>query len=437
MLVFYSDYIFFLEENLAKYIVKKSDPLIGEVTISGAKNSVLPLMAATLLTEEETIIMDAPALKDVEIMCNILRSVGAKVVDYLESNVVEINAKEILTEEVPFDLVGKMRASILVLGPLLARQGKAKIALPGGCAIGDRPIELHIKGLTALGATIKENKDGWLDCKANKLVGATIYLDFPSVGATENLIMAASMAEGVTIIENAAQEPEIVDLANFINKMGGKVRGAGTDIIKIEGVSKLKGAKHNVIPDRIEAGTFMIAAAITRGEIMVKNVLPEHMRPIIAKLRECGIEIEEYEDTIIVRASGNKKLLSTDIKTLPYPGFPTDMQAQFMAFLTTVDGPSVVIESVFENRYMHVKELEKMGAKLRVQDRSAIIEGKKKLKGAKVDATDLRAGAAVVLAGFVAEGETEVSEIYHIERGYEKFVEKFRSLGGNIEKVDE
>ncbi len=421
---------------MAKYIVKKSDPLRGEIKISGAKNAVLPLMAAALLTEEEAIIMDAPDLKDVEIMCKLLKAMGVKVVDYLESNVIEIHAENIISEETPIELVKKMRASILVLGPLLARQGKAKIALPGGCAIGDRPIELHLKGLRALGAKIEVGNDGSLVCEAEKLVGTTIYLDFPSVGATENIMMAASMAEGITILENAAQEPEIVDLANFLNKMGAKIRGAGTDTIKIEGVSKLKGAKHNVIPDRIEAGTFMVAAAITKGEIMVKNVVPEHMRPIIAKLRECGVEVEEHEDTVIVR--GNKgKLVSTDIKTLPYPGFPTDMQAQFMSLLTIVEGSSVVIESVFENRYMHVKELEKMGAKLKVHDRSAIIEGKKELVGAEVKATDLRAGAAVVLAGFVAEGETLVSEIYHIERGYEKFVEKFRSLGGNIEKVEE
>ncbi len=425
-----------MEDNLAKFLVKKSDPLKGEIKISGAKNAVLPLMAAALLTEEEAIIMDAPDLKDVEIMCKLLKALGVKVVDYLESNVIEIHAENIILEEAPKELVQKMRASILVLGPLLARTGKARIALPGGCAIGDRPIELHLKGLKALGAKIEVDSEGCLCCEAEKLIGTTIYLDFPSVGATENIIMAASMAEGVTILENAAQEPEIVDLANFLNKMGAKIRGAGTDTIKIEGVERLKGAKHNVIPDRIEAGTFMVAAAITKGEIMVKNVVPEHMRPIIAKLRECGVEIEEHEDVVVVR--GNKgKLVATDIKTLPYPGFPTDMQAQFMALLTVAEGSSVVIESVFENRYMHVKELEKMGAKLKVHDRSAIVEGKKELFGANVKATDLRAGAAVVLAGFIAEGETEVSEIYHIERGYEKFVEKFRSLGGNIERIEE
>ena len=420
---------------MAKYIIEKSGPLKGEVTASGAKNAVLPLMAAALLSEQENIIMNAPALTDVKIMCDILKAVGADVVEYLESNVIEIHANKINTVEPPRELVEKMRASILILGPLLAREGKARIALPGGCAIGDRPIELHLKGLKALGAEIKEDRAGWLECKADKLIGATIYLDFPSVGATENIMMAASKAEGTTIIENAAQEPEIVDLANFLNKMGAKIRGAGTDIIKIEGTSSFKGVKHNVIPDRIEAATFMLAAAITRGEVLVKNVLPEHMRPIIAKLRECGVEVKELEDAVMVNAI-NRKLISTDIKTLPYPGFPTDVQAQFMAFLTVVEGSSVIIESVFENRYMHAKELEKMGAKLRVKDRTAIIEGGKALVGAKVKATDLRAGAAVVLAAFVAEGTTEVYDIYHIERGYEEFIEKFRALGANIGKVD-
>ncbi len=421
---------------MTKYLVSKSGPLRGEISISGAKNAVLPLMAATLLTDDECIIMDTPHLKDVEIMCELLRAMGAKVIDYLESNVVEIHAEDIKTTEAPVELVGMMRASILILGPLLARVGKARIALPGGCAIGDRPIELHLKGLKAMGVKINIDDEGWLNCEVDKLVGTTIYLDFPSVGATENIMMAAVRAEGTTILENAAQEPEIVDLANLLNKMGAKIRGAGTDKIRIEGTDKLHGAKHNVIPDRIEAGTFMVAAAMTRGNVFVKNILPEHITPVIAKLKECGVSIEEFEDGLIVK--GNEaKLISTNIKTLPYPGFPTDMQAQFMSFLTTVDGSSVVIETVFENRYMHVDELNVMGAKIRTDDRSAVIEGNAELIGSKVKATDLRAGAAVVLAGLVAEGETEVSEIYHIERGYEKFVEKLRSLGANIEKVEE
>lgn len=421
---------------MAKYIVRKSDPLRGQVEISGSKNAVLPIMSAALLTEEKCTILDAPALKDVETMCRLLEDLGSEVSQDLENNIVEIETKEISTHIASHELVKKMRASILVMGPLLARTGKARIALPGGCAIGDRPVELHFKGLRALGADINVDGAGVVRASADSLKGANIYLDFPSVGATENIIMAASMADGTTIIENAAQEPEIVDLATFLNKMGAKIKGAGTDTIKIEGVSVLRGAKHNVIPDRIEAGTFMVAAAITRGAILIKNVLPDHVKPVIAKLKECGVEVEATDEDVIVRGDVNP-LISTDIKTLPYPGFPTDMQSQFMAMLTTAEGSSIVIETVFENRYMHVRELNRMGAHIKTEDRCAIIEGKAKLKGSQVVATDLRAGAAVVLAGLVAEGETEISEIYHIERGYEDFADKIRSLGGKIEKVED
>jgi UDP-N-acetylglucosamine 1-carboxyvinyltransferase len=421
---------------VAKYIVRKSDPLRGQVEISGSKNAVLPIMSAALLTEEKCTILDAPALKDVEIMCRLLEDLGSEVSQDLENNIVEIETKEISTHIASHELVKKMRASILAMGPLLARTGKARIALPGGCAIGDRPVELHFKGLRALGADINVDGAGVVRASADSLKGANIYLDFPSVGATENIIMAASMADGTTIIENAAQEPEIVDLATFLNKMGAKIKGAGTDTIKIEGVSVLRGAKHNVIPDRIEAGTFMVAAAITRGAILIKNVLPDHVKPVIAKLKECGVEVEATDEDVIVRGDVNP-LISTDIKTLPYPGFPTDMQSQFMAMLTTAEGSSIVIETVFENRYMHVRELNRMGAHIKTEDRCAIIEGKAKLKGSQVVATDLRAGAAVVLAGLVAEGETEISEIYHIERGYEDFADKIRSLGGKIEKVED
>lgn len=421
---------------MAKYIVRKSDPLRGQVEISGSKNAVLPIMSAALLTEEKCTILDAPALKDVETMCRLLEDLGSEVSQDLENNIVEIETKEISTHIASHELVKKMRASILAMGPLLARTGKARIALPGGCAIGDRPVELHFKGLRALGADINVDGAGVVRASADSLKGANIYLDFPSVGATENIIMAASMADGTTIIENAAQEPEIVDLATFLNKMGAKIKGAGTDTIKIEGVSVLRGAKHNVIPDRIEAGTFMVAAAITRGAILIKNVLPDHVKPVIAKLKECGVEVEATDEDVIVRGDVNP-LISTDIKTLPYPGFPTDMQSQFMAMLTTAEGSSIVIETVFENRYMHVRELNRMGAHIKTEDRCAIIEGKAKLKGSQVVATDLRAGAAVVLAGLVAEGETEISEIYHIERGYEDFADKIRSLGGKIEKVED
>jgi UDP-N-acetylglucosamine 1-carboxyvinyltransferase len=397
---------------------------------------VLPILAATLLSSDKCEIDDVPALKDVEIMCDMLVQLGASVQEDLEANHVVIQAETIRTFIASFDLVKKMRASILVMGPLLARVGKAQITLPGGCAIGDRPVELHFKGLRALGADIVIDDAGTVHATADALVGADIYLDFPSVGATENLMMAASLAQGTTIIENAAQEPEIVDLANFLNKMGARIKGAGTDTIKIEGVEGLHGAAHNVIPDRIEAGTFMVAAAISRGSVLLRNVLPDHLKPIIAKLRECGVRVDLVDDDILV-SGAQGSLVSTDIKTLPYPGFPTDMQPQFMSFLATVDGSSVVIETVFENRYMHVAELNRMGASIRTEDRCAIISGRRTLKGTKVVATDLRAGAAVVLAGLVAEGTTEVSEIYHIERGYEHFVEKLRNLGGIIEKVEE
>lgn len=422
---------------MAKYIIEKSDPLRGEVTISGAKNAVLPLMAAALLSEGPCVIRDAPALKDVEIMCRLIEALGAEVDADLDQNVVSITAKEIKAYQAPMDLVVKMRASILVLGPLLARTGHAVISMPGGCAIGDRPIELHLKGMRALGADVTINEEGSIiTCSCEQLRGATIYLDFPSVGATENIVMAACMARGTTIIENAAQEPEITDLVNFLNKMGARIKGAGTDTIKIEGVEKLHGAMHYVIPDRIESGTFMVAAAISRGTVLVKNVLPDHVKPVMAKLKECGVEVVVSDEGILVNADKGE-LISTNIKTLPYPGFPTDMQSPFMALLTTVEGTSAVIETVFENRYMHVKELRKMGASIKVDGRCAIIEGGGKLHGAKVNATDLRGGAAVVLAGLVAEGRTEVDSIYHIERGYEHFVEKLRALGGRIRREED
>lgn len=422
---------------MAKYLVEKSDPLRGEVTISGAKNAVLPLMAAALLSDEPCIINDTPALKDVEIMCKLTEALGAEVTSDLDNNVVEINANKIHTYEAPGDLVSKMRASILVMGPLLARTGKTVISMPGGCAIGDRPIELHLKGMRALGAEVEIDEAAEvIRCSCDQLIGSAIYLDFPSVGATENIVMAASMAKGTTILENAAQEPEIVDLANFLNKMGARIKGAGTDTIKIEGVEHIHGARHNVIPDRIELGTFMVAAAITRGCVLIKNAVPDHVKPIMAKLKECGAQVEMLEEGILVKADeGN--LISTDIKTLPYPGFPTDMQSPFMVLLTTVEGTSAVIETVFENRFMHVKELKRMGANIKIDGHCAIIEGGSKLHGAKVCATDLRGGAAVVMAGLVAEGKTEVSNIYHVERGYDHFEDKLRALGGKITRIEE
>ena len=421
---------------MAKYIVEKSGPLKGEVQISGAKNAVLPLMAAALLAEEECVIRDVPRLRDVALMKEILASLGSQI-EELEENIISIHTEDIISTEAEFELVNKMRASILVMGPLLARKGRARIPLPGGCAIGARPIDLHLKGFEALGAELVMG-DNYVEAIAGPqgLIGETIYLDFPSVGATENIMMAAVLAHGITYIENAAEEPEIVDLANFLNKMGAKIKGAGTDTIKIEGVEFLKGAKHTVIPDRIEAGTFMLAAAITKGALHICNAVPDHLKPVIAKLRECGVRIEVGDDDLIVRGDLGPQV-ATDIKTLPYPGFPTDIQSPFMAYLTTVEGASTVIETVFENRFMHVSQLGKMGASIETAGNKAKIKGNAKLRGCQVMATDLRAGAALVLAGLVAEGSTEISEIYHIERGYEKFIEKFKALGANITRVDD
>ena len=423
---------------MAKFLVQKSAPLNGEVKISGSKNAVLPIMAATLLTEEQCSIKDVPALRDVDVMCRLLEELGATIDKDLDNNQVDIKASGNIKYEAPYDLVKMMRASILVLGALLLRTGRAVINLPGGCAIGRRPVELHLKGLKALGVKIDEKQleRGIVDAEAEKLHGSTIYLDFPSVGATEVIIMAAALAEGTTLIENAAQEPEIVDLANFLNKMGARIKGAGTDNIKVEGVSRLKGVSHHVIPDRIEAGTFMIGAAITKGNVLIKNIVPDHLKAVIAKLRECGVDIEMTDEGMRVRGDVNP-LVSTDVKTLPYPGFPTDMQSPFMALLTVAKGPSVVIETVFENRFMHVGEFNRMGANIKTDGNCAIIPGDKLLQGAQVVATDLRAGAAVVLTGLVAEGTTEVTQVYHIDRGYEHFADKLRALGANIMRVEE
>lgn len=409
-------------------MVEKSPPLRGNVRISGAKNAALPILAASLLGTEDIILEDVPKLKDVEIMCEVLTSLGSKV-DYLGEGVIRINSAGINNYETSYELMSKMRASFLVMGPLLTRMGKTKNSMPGGCAIGTRPIDLHLKGFKALGATI-DIDHGNIGAYTEKLVGDKIYLDFPSVGATENIMMAATMAEGETIIDNAAMEPEIVDLSNFLNKLGADIKGAGTSTIRIKGVKKLGGARHSIIPDRIEAGTFMVAAAITGGDVVIENVINSHVKPIIAKLKEAGCTVEEGVDSI--RVIGNNELKAIDIKTLPYPGFPTDMQAQFMALMTILKGTSVVIETVFENRFMHVDELKKMGADIKIDDRSAIINGVKQLKGAVVKASDLRAGAALVLAGLVAEGITEIENVYHIDRGYDGIEAKFTGLGAII-----
>lgn len=423
---------------MAKILVNESGPLHGTVQISGAKNAVLPLMAATLLTGDTCRIEDVPDLADVKVMREMLKSFGAEV-EELSPGVISVTAKEIKTTVGDSELVSEMRASTMVMGPLLARCGKCVMPMPGGCSIGKRPIDLHLKGFRALGATVEFGEDKEhviLTAGPDGLVGDAIYLDFPSVGATENILMAATLAKNVTIIENAAKEPEIVDLANQLNKMGAKIKGAGTDTIRITGVESLSGSIHTVIPDRIETGTFMLAAAITRGDVLVQNGIPGHVRPIIAKLKECGVKVEVQDDGIYVDAREGE-LVATDIKTLPYPGFPTDIQSPFMTFLTTVHGQSIVRETVFENRFMHVVELNRMGADITTESREAFVPGGKKLHGAKVRATDLRAGAAMVLAGLVATGTTEVSEIYHIERGYENFVQKFKGIGGDLMRVEE
>ena len=420
---------------MPKILVRKSAPLEGTVKIDGAKNAALPIIAASLLGTEPIVLEDVPNLVDVKIILKVLESLGAKV-EFLSENRVSIDSSNINSFVTDRSLMEKMRASFLVMGPLLARFGRADAFLPGGCAIGYRPIDLHLKGFKILGALIEEEPDK-VSARCEKLYGDTIYLDFPSVGATQNIMMAATLARGETIIENAAMEPEIVDLGNFLNKMGAKISGAGTSTIRIIGVEKLGGTVHTIIPDRIEAATFMIAAAITGGKVVVQNCISNHIKPVIAKLKETGayVVVNEDEDSIFVK--GSDKIKGTDIKTLPYPGFPTDVQAQFMAYLCVCEDQAKVTETVFENRFMHVKELNKMGAIIATSGKEARIAGVRKLSGAEVNATDLRAGAALVLAGLVAEGTTTIGNIYHIDRGYNDFVGKMKSLGANIERIED
>ena len=417
---------------MAKIIVKKSNPLKGSVKIDGAKNAVLPIIAATLLAKGKSVIREVPNLRDVHVISDLLRHLGAEV-EYSDKTLI-VDATNINTCEAPYELVRKMRASFLVMGPLLSRFNHTKISMPGGCAIGTRPIDLHLKGFRCLGADV-EIDHGFVEARTEKLKGSKLYLDFPSVGATENIMMAATLAEGTTIIENAAEEPEIVDLANFLNEMGADIKGAGTNTIKIKGVKELTGAEHTVIPDRIEAATYMVAAAMTKGDITIENVLMEHLKPVTAKLIEAGCQITELENA--VRVVGPETLKPIDIKTLPHPGFPTDVQAQFMAMLTISKGTGTVIETVFENRYMHVAEFNRMGANINIEGRTAIVKGVDQLYGAKVNATDLRAGAALILCGLIAEGDTEIGEIYHIQRGYVDIDKKITALGGNIEIVED
>ena len=419
---------------MEKLIVKGGNRLVGAVKTSGAKNAVLPIIAASILGTTPSHLDEVPMLEDVHTISEVLKCLGLAVECSPEKNVLDIDSTGITSYEAPYELVRTMRASFLVMGPLLARIGKARISMPGGCAIGARPIDIHLKGFEALGVKIEQGH-GYIEASAPEgLKGTSIYFDFPSVGATENIMMAASLAEGTTILENAAEEPEIVDLANYLNKMGAKIRGAGTDTIRIEGVEKLHGADYTIIPDRIEAGTYMIAAAMTGGDIVVENVLPEHQKPLIAKLREAGAVVEEDIDK--VRVIGKNPLKAVSIKTLPYPGFPTDMQAQMMAMMVIAEGRSKVTETVFENRFMHVVELNRMGAQISTEGRSAVIDGPCKLTGCDVRATDLRAGAAMILAGLVAEGTTRIGDLHHIDRGYENIVAKLKNLGADIERVD-
>ena len=417
---------------MERLIVKGGNRLVGTVKTSGAKNAVLPIIAASILGTSPSRLDEIPALEDVRTICAVLECLGIKV-DASEPHTLKIDSREITSCEAPYELVRSMRASFLVMGPLLARKGYARISQPGGCAIGTRPIDLHLKGFEALGVKIEQGH-GYIEASApDGMTGANIYLDFPSVGATENIMMAAAMANGTTVLENPAEEPEIVDLANYLNQMGARVRGAGTNVITIEGVSELHGVQHSVIPDRIEAGTYMIAAAMTGGDVIIENVLPEHQKPLIAKLREAGALVEEDIDRIHVVGSG--RLKAVDIKTLPYPGFPTDMQAQMMAMLAVAEGRSKITETVFENRFMHVVELNRMGANITTEGRSAVITGPAHLTGCTVRATDLRAGAAMILAGLVAEGATEICDIYHIDRGYEEIAAKLTRLGADIKRV--
>ncbi|CAC6975235.1 UDP-N-acetylglucosamine 1-carboxyvinyltransferase [Staphylococcus aureus] len=419
-----------------KIVIKGGNKLTGEVKVEGAKNAVLPILTASLLASDKpSKLVNVPALSDVETINNVLTTLNADVTYKKDENAVVVDATKTLNEEAPYEYVSKMRASILVMGPLLARLGHAIVALPGGCAIGSRPIEQHIKGFEALGAEIHlENGNIYANAK-DGLKGTSIHLDFPSVGATQNIIMAASLAKGKTLIENAAKEPEIVDLANYINEMGGRITGAGTDTITINGVESLHGVEHAIIPDRIEAGTLLIAGAITRGDIFVRGAIKEHMASLVYKLEEMGVELDYQEDGIRVRAEGD--LQPVDIKTLPHPGFPTDMQSQMMALLLTANGHKVVTETVFENRFMHVAEFKRMNANINVEGRSAKLEGKSQLQGAQVKATDLRAAAALILAGLVADGKTSVTELNHLDRGYVDLHGKLKQLSADIERIND
>nr|WP_317358530.1 UDP-N-acetylglucosamine 1-carboxyvinyltransferase [uncultured Tyzzerella sp.] len=420
---------------MEKYLLEKSLNIKGDVLIEGAKNACLPILAASILSNGNTIIKKVPFLSDINVMCSLLEEIGISIIKDLKNKCIQIDTKNIFNKKVSYDLVKQIRASFLLAGPMLARFGKVSIQMPGGCAIGVRPIDLHLKGFKALGAEILQ-EHGVIEINAkNRLIGTEIYLDFPSVGATENIIMASVLAKGTTVISNCATEPEIVDLIEFLNKMGAKIEGGGTETIKIKGVDSLNNCEHTIIPDRIEAGTFLVLGAATKGELNILDVNCEHLKAVTSKLREINVDIEEKDNKIFV--SGKNIFKNVDIKTMPYPGFPTDMQPQFMSLMAIGNGTSIINETIFENRFMHASELGLMGANIKIEGSSAIINGVEKITGAKVKATDLRAGAALIIAGLCAEGISEISDIYHIERGYYNMEEKLKKIGAKIRKIKE
>lgn len=414
-----------------KLVIRGGKRLRGEVKISGSKNSALPLIAATLLTEGRNSFSNIPQLRDIKTITELMRRLG---IEIKGGDVMQIDASNLHSYEAPYDLVKTMRASILVLGPLVARLGRARVSLPGGCAIGQRPVDLHLKSLENMGVNIKLER-GYIVAECRKLEGTRIYFDISTVTGTENIMMAATLAKGTTVLENAAKEPEVEELALVLNKMGARIEGAGTNVITIEGVKDLHSVEHTIMPDRIEAGTYLIAAGITQGDVTILDCNVNHLSALIEKLEEIGLKITMEERGL--RVKGNSSLKSIDVKTLPYPGFPTDMQAQIMALLCLADGSSIITETIFEDRFMHVSELKRMGADIRLEENSAIVNGVKKLYGAQVMATDLRASASLALAGLVAQGVTEVNRVYHLERGYEKMEEKLSQLGADIKRVGE
>lgn len=426
-----------MEKILDRIIIEGGHTrLQGEVVVEGAKNAVLPLLAATILASQgKTILRNVPILSDVYTMNHVVGGLNIDVNFNEKQNEISVDASGNILDEAPYEYVSQMRASIVVLGPILARNGHAKVSMPGGCTIGSRPIDLHLKGLEAMGAVIKQS-GGDITATAPRLKGATIYMDFPSVGATQNLMMAATLAEGVTVIENAAREPEIVDLAQLLNKMGAKVRGAGTETLTITGVSGLVGVEHDVVQDRIEAGTFMVAAAMTSGDVLIKDAVWEHNRPLISKLKEMGVSVTEEGNGIRVQ-SDVERLKPVTVKTLPHPGFPTDMQAQFTALMAVVKGESTMIETVFENRFQHLEEMRRMGLQSEILRDTAMIHGGEELQGAPVMSTDLRASAALILSGLVAHGKTTVTKLSHLDRGYYQFHKKLANLGAKIERISE